>query len=66
MCTSVAAACEVKATFDKGICGVEMTETYTVFTDEIYGCNWKSEDNSANFDFLCYHVPSDNYNVFGS
>ena len=65
MTTSIA-ACEVEATFSRGVCGVEMTNSMTIFTDAVNGCNWKVEDADASFDFLCYHVPSDNNNVFGS
>ncbi len=64
--TTCIAACEVEATFSRGVCGVEMDNMATVFTESVYGCTWVAEDGDASFDFLCYHVPSDNNNVFGS
>ena len=67
MCTSIASTCEVEAAFQQNVCGVQMGENQTLFVTGLDSvCSWLVEDGSAEFNFLCYHVPSDNYNVFGS
>jgi hypothetical protein len=66
MCSSIAAACEVEATFARNQCGVEMTESISIFADGVTDCAWKISDSDESFNYLCYHVPSDNYNVFNS
>lgn len=63
MCTSIA-SCEVTAAFQSGGCGVEMAVGITMFTEAVNDCNWKQEDRE--YDGLCYHVPLEAYNVFGS
>ena len=64
MNSSIAGQCEFKAQFARDICGAELTEAITVFTDEIQNCSFKQPDGE--YDMLCYHVPTDSYNVFNS
>ena len=58
------ASCEVKAGFSEGVCGVELTADLMVFTGDVGACNVTYMDGT--FDGLCYHVPLDAHNVFGS
>lgn len=63
MSTSIS-SCDVKAGFYSGECGVQMTPTMFIFTIEASGCNMKDKDGEYNG--LCYHVPIDGNQVFGS
>ena len=63
MCGSVA-SCEINANFQENSCGVKMTADITLFTEEAQGCSWKVKEQE--YDGLCYHVPFESYNVFGS
>ena len=58
------ASCEVEANFQKGSCGVTMTESIVLFSNSVTVCSWPVEDGQ--FDGLCYHVPFESHNVFGS
>ena len=58
------ANCEVKANFLTGICGVEMAPDLIIFTNGVAKCNVFYKDEELNG--LCYHVPYDMNNVFGS
>jgi hypothetical protein len=58
------ANCEVRSNFGQGTCGVEMTESLTMFTNTVDVCNIKYQDGE--YDRLCYDVPMDSYNVFRS
>ena len=63
MAVSVA-SCEVEASFSKGVCGVELASGMTLFTGDEGFCTMIYKDGE--FDGLCYHVPLDTHNVFGS
>lgn len=71
--TSIAAGCEKQpSNANDGNCGVRWGNIY-VFTTNVTGCtspitegstqgNWVDKENNG----LCYHNPSDNFNVFNS
>lgn len=63
MCASIA-SCEVVANMRKDVCGMEMAVGVAMFTEAVNNCSWKQEDGE--YDGLCYHVPLEAYNVFGS
>jgi hypothetical protein len=58
------ASCAVKATSTENICGVELAPDLIVFTSDVGMCNITQSDGEYNG--LCYHVPLDANNVFGS
>lgn len=58
------ASCEVQANFQKGTCGVMLTEAIVLFSNGIEMCSWPVED--AEYNGLCYHVPVESNNVFNS
>lgn len=60
------ASCEAHANADRGICGCEFIPGLNLFTSLVAGCQLSTEDGSADHDGLCYHNPSDLYNVFKS
>ena len=59
------ASCEVHANADRGSCGCEFIPGLTLFVSDIGKCVIMAEDGVDN-DGLCYHNPSDIYNVFKS
>lgn len=59
------ASCEVHANAGKGSCGCEFIPGLTLFTSNVDECVIVAEDGVDN-DGLCYHNPSDLYNVFAS
>lgn len=63
MTTSIS-SCDVKAGFYSGDCGVQLTPFIFVFTEDANGCNAKYKDGEYNS--ICYHVPYDGNQVFGS
>lgn len=62
--TQSIASCNVEANFQKGQCGVRMTENVILFNDQVFDCTFQMQDGE--YDGLCYHVPFENYIVFGS
>lgn len=61
--TSIAAGCEfINDLQSQGTCGYP-TRNGIIFTTEITGCKYHESDVN---DSLCYHVPSDDYNIFNS
>lgn len=65
--TNIAGDCEAKLnTPSNGVCGY-MPEgvTYTIFTNEISGCQRKYADGAYG-DGICYHVPMESNNLFNS
>ena len=59
------ASCEVHANAVKGSCGCEFIPGLTLFSSGIDACVIMAEDGVDN-DGLCYHNPSDLYNIFKS
>ncbi len=61
------ASCEVHANAERGSCGCEFIPGLTLFSDAVIngGCDILAQDGIDN-DGLCYHNPSDLYNVFKS
>lgn len=70
--TSIAAGCEETPDPFVGsgtvTCGVKWAAGIYVFTNAIYGCNRIMIDGQVDEgnNGLCYHNPSNNYNVFNS
>lgn len=61
--TNIAAGCEfTNGLHDQGVCGYE-TRNGVVFTTEVTGCKYTQPDDN---DTLCYHVPTEDYNIFSS
>ena len=64
--TDIAGGCErFVYSFSGGQCGVKYG-SYVIFTTNVTGCTVKVEDGSKSYDSLCYHVPTDQNNVFNS
>jgi hypothetical protein len=64
--TNIAAGCERKTNLHgKEGCGVPWGNS-RIFTDTDFGCKSVVEDGSGKYDGLCYHNPSESYNVFNS
>lgn len=66
--TNIAGDCEVKVkTFAKNQCGYIVNaglRSTIVFTSAVAGCHTVEAD--GDHDGICYHVPSENYNLFNS
>lgn len=61
--TSIAAGCEfINGLSKEGECGYE-TRNGIVFLDGIAGCAYTQPDTN---DSLCYHVPTEDTNIFNS
>lgn len=67
MSTNIAAGCEEKPYGYTDVCGVRGTKGQTLFNDSLGdACSKKIIDGSGEANGLCYHNPSDSYNVFYS
>ena len=68
--TNIAAGCEEKPSAHSGVetaCGVKWSAGVYVFTEEMDGCNRKLVNGQqGEYNGLCYHNPTNNYNVFYS
>lgn len=66
--TSIASDCEAKTNLQaKGSCGWIPNDRWDrgpIFTDASTGC--EITQSQAGYDTLCYHVPSESYNLFNS
>ena len=62
--SSIAAGCEYKANFAAGACALADPAFGNVYLDGISGCAVTQVDGAYNG--ICYHVPSDNTNLFSS
>lgn len=59
----IAAGCEfINGLQAQGVCGYA-TRDGVVFTELISGCKYTKPDGNNS---LCYHVPAENTNIFGS
>lgn len=64
MSTNIAAGCEFKNDLKgQGECGYPTRTGDVVFVLGITGCTYTQEDTNGN---LCYHVPTENTNIFNS
>lgn len=64
--TNIAAGCEAKSDLQAGgQCGFKWGKS-VIFTDEVLSCTKKVVSGDGNYDGLCYHNPSEDYNVFNS
>lgn len=69
LATSIAGNCEVKTdTKGGGECGYPMDQVGVIFLIEmIGGCQVKiTEEQSSRYNGFCYHVPTENNNLFNS
>lgn len=73
--TNITAGCEVKVDNSTDTCGVKWSSGVFIFIAGITGCTRKILNGSTNRDEnyvdaenngLCYHNPSDSFNVFSS
>lgn len=65
--TSIAAGCEVKTDLQsQGICGYKPEPRWpgVIFVDGTTGCD--QTPTESGLDTLCYHVPTEAYNLFNS
>ena len=71
--TNIAAGCEEEPTTSTDACGIKFGKGKFIFTSELYGCNRVipdgSDDREVNMvddkgNGLCYHNPTEGYNVF--
>ena len=66
--SNIAGACEKDITAILGVCAWtvydEFGDTYNVFTSDVGACTTKPQDGSYNG--FCYHVPTEDYNLFNS
>lgn len=63
--TSIAAGCEEKPYEQTDYCGV-LWGNVTIFMSKETGCANLIKDEDPDYNKLCYHVPSESYNVFYS
>lgn len=64
--TNIAAGCEAKSDLlAGGQCGFKWGKK-VIFTEQVLGCTVKVVPGDGNYDGLCYHNPSEDYNVFNS
>lgn len=65
--TNIAGDCEAKLnTPSNGVCGYQPEgATYTIFLTDMSGCDRQYPDG-ANANGLCYHIPTDDKNLFNS
>ena len=64
--TNIAAACEEKPFGNVEMCGVKAQKGQILFTDQFSNCSKDVIPGSKECNGLCYHNPSDTYNVFFS
>lgn len=71
--TSITAGCEVKPSNFTVDCGVKWSKGVYIFTEDVQGCTTKVLNGNLTLNFvddenngLCYHNPSDSFNVFNS
>ena len=66
LCTSIAGAgCIVSVAATPGSCALDL-DGINVFLEEVYSCQLKVKDGSGQLNFLCYHVPTGDNNLFTS
>lgn len=63
--TSIAAGCEEKPVNLTDQCGVDWGKSI-IFTSTMTGCISKVAEGMPEYNGLCYHNPSSEYNVFHS
>ena len=63
--TNIAAACEERPFNHTDHCGVLWGHSI-IFTSSMTGCSSEVIDGTPQYNGLCYHNPSESYNVFMS
>lgn len=66
LCSSIAAGCARPIRTAVQMQCALMAGNRAIFTDQVFACTFKAKDGSAQFDGLCYHVPTDYTNLFNS
>lgn len=74
MCTDIAGTCTyITNTPTRGGCGLEFTDTITIFVEGVNACTFKAPftGNSpgvidGQYNGICYHVPAGDRVLFGS
>ena len=64
--TSIAAGCEEKPFDYTDMCGVKWSKDNILFAEGFSNCTKDIIPGDTEYNGLCYHNPSDNYNVFFS
>lgn len=68
--TNIAAGCEEKANFAEETCGLEVeftdTITVTLLNGDISACAPECDPKDYGYNNLCYHNPSEDYNLYNS
>ena len=64
--TNIAGGCEQPfvTNISKGVCAIEITGGVTVFTGDMKVCDTNPPDDM--WDGFCYHVPTEDKNLFNS
>lgn len=63
---SIAGSCEFDTdTKSQGLCSIQFGD-YKVFTSKVAGCKGGIIVDSGQFNGICYHVPTNDKNVFNS
>lgn len=66
LCTSIAGGgCLKTAAATPGTCALDL-DGINIFVDGVQACDWKITDGSPEFNYLCYHVPTGDNNLFQS
>lgn len=64
--TNIAGAgCIVSVAATPGSCALDL-DGVNVFVAEVFDCHLKVTDGSKEFNYLCYHVPTGDNNLFTS
>lgn len=64
--TSIAGTCDIKTyTPNSGSCGIEFGDE-TLFLTGISGCSFPVEADDGRYNGICYHVPTDDKELFNS
>ena len=66
MSANIAAGCEEKPFGYTDMCGVKWSKGTILFDDSFENCTKKIIAGDSAYNGLCYHNPSDTYNVFYS
>lgn len=68
MCTDIAGQCSyITNTPHSGTCGLEFSDSITVFVQNVSDCNFKVGGvMDGEYNGICFHVPAGNRNLFNS
>ena len=66
LCSSIAAGCARPIRTQAEMQCALMAGNRAIFTDAVNACMFKVMDGSAQFDGICYHIPTEYTNLFNS